>query len=374
LQAFLLDTDIFTTKANQEHRSKLSLSTAMTLPGNTDKEKLDALCEKTYKEQIIWFLNAYWHKHEDQAERMWDFCHKCAELDLEQHEEGSALDEVSAHRFLELFKETMTVREMRAKLRESGALGEGRVPRVPITHILIFRYNIDWKYLVNASQGDNKEDIEKAQRMLEQVQQAYQRADERANEAAQAVTEAESREAASQRAEVEAKEREDEARAAKAELESALSELHAQEDAYNSKTALLEKKSEEGGVVSRNKAKAELAQHLGEDPLPLRKAKITQQAAVKKAERTAQAAADSRAAAAEATKRATEAKNESIKAKEAAEAAVAEAAEKVKEAEDYLQEVKSRPGQAQGALWWIERELHEAKAYKPERLGGYRKQ
>merc|ERR1712014_382166 len=170
-----------------------------------------------------------------------------------------------------------------------------------------------------------------------------------------------------------AKAAEEEARAAQAELEAALKELKEQEDAYNSKTAALQKKSEEGGVVSRNKAKAELAQHLEEDPLPLRKAKITQEAAVKKAERTAQAAADSRTAAAEATKRATEAKNESIKAKQAAEAALAEASEKVKEAEDYLQEVKSRPGQAQGALWWIERELHEAKAYKPERLGGYRK-
>ena len=27
----------------------------------------------------------------------------------------------------------------------------------------------------------------------------------------------------------------------------------------------------------------------------------------------------------------------------------------------------------QGALWWIERELHEAKAYLPESKGGYRK-
>ena len=53
-----------------------------------------------------------------------------------------------------------------------------------------------------------------------------------------------------------------------------------QEDAYATKTATLTKKSEEGGVVSRNKAKNELAQHLAEDPLPLRQAKITAEAAV----------------------------------------------------------------------------------------------
>merc|ERR1711975_199919 len=71
---------------------------------------------------------------------------------------------------------------------------------------------------------------------------------------------------------------------AKAELEAALAELKAQEDAYNAKTEELKQKSEGGGVAAL-RAKNELAQHLGEDPLPLRRAKITQEAALKKAER-----------------------------------------------------------------------------------------
>ena len=50
---------------------------------------------------------------------------------------------------------------------------------------------------------------------------------------------------------------------------SALAEVQAQESARDNKTADLTKKSEEGGAVSRNKAKAELAAHLAEDPLPL---------------------------------------------------------------------------------------------------------
>ena len=58
--------------------------------------------------------------------------------------------------------------------------------------------------------------------------------------------------------------------------------LQEQEDAYARKTEELKQKSEEGGLVSRNKAKNELAQHLGEDPLPLRRAKITTEAATKK--------------------------------------------------------------------------------------------
>jgi len=346
----------------------------MSLPGATDKEKLDALCQKCYKDQFIWFLNAFWHKIEDQAEKLWAFKHKCEELDIENHEAGNALDEVNAHRFLEIFNETMTVREMRASLRSTGALGESERPKkVPVTHILIFRFGVDWKYLVNAPQGDNKEEIEKAQRMLKEVQQAYEASNARATEAAEAVVEAERRVAASKAAEVEAAKREQEAHAAKAELEAALAELHALEEAYKQKTEELTRKSETGGVVSKNKAKAELAQHLAEDPLPLRKAKITQEAAVKKAERATQAAAEARTAAAEATQRATEAQEECKRTKAAAEQALAAAKQKLKEAEDYLQEVKSRPGQAQGAIWWIERELHEAKAYKPESKGGYRK-
>jgi len=346
----------------------------MSLPGNNDLDKLNALCQKTHKEQIVWFLNAFWHKFgEAEAERLWDFKHKCDELDLQNHENGNSLDELNAHRFLEHFKETMTVREMRTKLKETGAIGEGRLSAVPVTHILVFRYDVDWHYLVNASQGDNKEEIEKAQRLLEAVQSAFREAENRASEAARALVEAESREAASHRAVADAKAREEELRLAKIELEAALAELKAQEDAYNNKKADLERKSEEGGVVSRNKAKAELAQHLAEDPLPLRKAKITQEAAVKKAERATVAAAEARTAAEEAVRRATEAKEESRRAKAAAEAALAQAREKVGEAEAYLQEVKSRPGQAQGAIWWIERELHEAKKYKPVSKGGVAK-
>jgi len=84
-------------------------------------------------------------------------------------------------------------------------------------------------------------------------------------------------------------------RTAQEELEAALADVKAQEEAYNNRTQELKAKSEEGGLVQRNKAKNELAQHLGEDPLPLRRAKITLEAAVKKADRAtkvAQEAAD----------------------------------------------------------------------------------
>jgi len=282
------------------------------------------------------------------------------------------LDELQAHRLLESFDETMTVREMRTYLRQHGAIGD-RVKSVPLTHWWIAKYGEDWEKLVNASQGDNKEELEEAQRRLDAVQAAFEAAAQRAKEAAAAVQEAKQREAEAHAAADLAKQREAESHAAKAELEAALAELKAQEDAYNNKTQELKQKSEEGGVVSRNRAKVQLDAHLAEDPLPLRRAKITQEAAVKKAERATKAAAEATAASEAAAAEAAKATQRSLDAKQAAEDAVQAAHVEVKAAEDYLQEVKSKPGQAFGAIWWIERELIEAKKYMPTSKGGIAK-
>jgi len=83
---------------------------------------------------------------------------------------------------------------------------------------------------------------------------------------------------------------------------------------------------------------------LKEDPLPLRKAKITTEAAERKADKVR---APFRAA------------------REAAEAAEDEARRRLDEAEAFLNEIKKKPGQAYGALWWIDRELQEQRKYLP---------
>jgi len=50
-----------------------------------------------------------------------------------------------------------------------------------------------------------------------------------------------------------------------------------------------------------------------------------------------------------------------------------DAARKVAEAEAYLEEVKRRPGSPHGAIWWMERELHEKKKFLPSSKGGVSK-
>jgi len=316
------------------------------LVGKNEQEKLADLCTRTHKDQVVWFLNAFWNELQGEAEKLWTWKFKCDELDLQNHELGSGLDELNAHRFLEHFNEPMTVRELRESLRATGAISDqGRLKLVPITHILIFKFKVDWKELVNRSQGDNREEMEAAQKLLNEVLALFAEAQARQKEALAK--------------EAEARREEAPFKAAQEEVEKALSEVHKQESEYHGKINDCKRRSEEGGVVQRNKAKAELAQLQAEDPLPLSRAKITLEAARKRAEKT-------RAPFEAATKIAEAART-------IADEALAKARAKVKEAEDYLNEVKSRPGQPYGALWWIDRELHEAKAYKPESKGGYRK-
>jgi len=342
-----------------------------TTMSSPNSQKLAELCTKTYKEQAIWVLNGYWDEFgEREAETVWGHVHLISELDLARKAEGCALDELQAHRFLERLNETLTVQAMREKLRATGAITQ-QVKMVALLHYLIFKYDLDFNVLVNAPQG-SKEEIEKAQRMLDEVIAAFEECERKNQEATEALREAQAREAESRRRENEARQREEELQAAKAELEEALREVQAQEDAYNAKTDQLKRASEAGGLVQRNKAKNELAQHLAGDPLPLRKAKITQEAAVNKADRAAKAAAESRRNAEEAARQAANARAQSEQAKEAAEEAVEEARRKVAEAEAYFEEAKNK-GVPKGAMWFMERELHERKAFLPTAKGGYAK-
>jgi len=331
----------------------------MALTGSTDNDKLNSLISRSYKDQSIWFLNAFWDQHSGEAERIWSYANKCNELDLEKHELGNGLDEVRAHKFLEGFGETLTVMAMREKLRQTGAIAQSDRPKlVPITHYLLFRYNVNWHTLVNTS-GDNSEEIAEAQRLLDQVIASFQESDRQAKLAREAENEARKQEEAARKEEAPFK-------AAQEEVDAALAEVKTQEDARNAKTEQLKRQSEEGGVVQQNKAKNLLAQHLQEDPLPLRKAKVTLEASLKKAERA-------RAPFEAATKRAEEARKLAEQARHRADEAVEDSRRKVKEAENFLEEVKRKPGTPHGAIWWIERQLNEQKKFLPERLGGTRK-
>jgi len=369
-----------------------------------ENAKLQVICGKSYRDQAVWFLNCFWLDFaEREAETLWQYVLKSNELDLEHHENGSALDEMRAHVFLEKFDETLTVRDMRDKLRSTGAIGQNERPKtVPLTHYLLYKYNADWRKLIDEGrQGGNKEEMAKAERLLAEVQAAFRESEAKASAARAALIEAQKTESAAVSRENEAKAREADAvareneareaeapfKAAQEEVAAALAEVHAQEAEYNGKIADCERRSTTGGVVQQNKAKAELAQLKAEDPLPLRKAKITLEAAEKRAakarapfEAATAIATEARTAASQARQQASQAREAasraaqaSADAKNAAEAALEAAAARLQEAQAYLEEVKSKPGASYGAIWWIDRELYEQRKYLPVSRGGIAK-
>jgi len=220
---------------------------------------------------------------------------------------------------------------LREKLRGTGAIAQSERPKlVPLTHYLLFRYEVDWRWLVN-TKGDNSAELKKAQHLVDEVSTAFAESDRQAKLAREA---------------------EAPFKAAQEELEAAVADCKKQEDDYNHRADTLRRQSEEGSTVQQSKAKALLASHLQEDPLPLRKSKITLEAARKKAEKARAPFEAARIKADEANERARKA---------------------LEEAEAYLEEVKKKPGTPHGGIWWLERELHEKKAFMPERLGGYKK-
>ncbi|MES1910010.1 MAG: hypothetical protein MHM6MM_002678 [Cercozoa sp. M6MM] len=361
---------------------------------------------KNHWDQAKWVLNAFWNDGlAEEADSVYGYAEKFVELD-DAAEDGNELDEFESHRFLEQTDGAITVLALRKKLREIDLDFNGKMALV---EFLVFRYNLDVTALVTRPQSSNGAALQEAETRLKKVQEAFavasqarkasveaelfavEKAKEARAEAAAAAEEAEkasAAEAVAKAAADEAQAAEDVAKAAEAEVQQAVDALKAEEDAYNGKIAELEAKSTDSsiGIVTRNRAAAELAQVKSEDPLPLRRAKITQESALKRqrkvtkiasdaadnARSTAQAAGAAAAKSAAAAKQSAAAAAAAEEAASAAKAAAAEAAAKLeaaqnelKEAEAYLEEVKAMPGNAEGTIFILEKQMHEAAKFMP---------
>jgi len=384
--------------------------------------KFKELTSMHYAAQAKWFLNGFWDAGMDKDhESVWKFTQKFMELDPKK-KEGCELDEFWAHKFLESLGETLTVIQLRDKLRKIDMDCNGRMA---LLEYLAFKYSKSVKEVIDAPQGGNQKEIDEAAEKLQAVQDAFVEVQSQLDQQTQALKEQKEAEEnarrtleRSKRAEQEAKTAletqriaeensekalqivqlaEETVRKAESELKAAVDDLNTQESTYKNQISKLEEKSKDpnGSTVSKNKAASELAILRGEDPLPLRKAKITQEAALRKVEKERKIA---EAATAAAAKKRQEAKDATAaaqtKAQEAQEAAFA-AEESAKEAEsktlaleeqkvrveeayrdveakvieatDYLNEVKKKGGVAKGAIWWMERELKEAQKYMPKK-------
>eukprot|EP00483_Globobulimina_turgida_P002726 UN02731 len=193
------------------------------------QENLKLFCvvgrDYNYKKQAIFFLNAYWTEHGKNAEDVWQFILTANELDKKKGDTGHCLDEFEAHRFLEKFGQTLTVVAMRQELKKIDIDSDNHMS---LLEYFVYHYNLDIDTLMTRPQGVNEE-VEKAE----------------------------------------------------AALESVLAEIAKMEK----KKAKLSRKAKKGGVKGKA-AQNELDQITASDPMPIRKALVTAQAAVRRAQKS----------------------------------------------------------------------------------------
>jgi len=311
--------------------------------GMTDSlmTQFQAIQKKTFREQAVWFMNGFWcdgpnfMEHEDKREKMWGYV-----VGMEQlHKDGAAgneLDEFKAHQFLEKSDMHMTVAKMRAVMKE---IDLDFNKSISMTEFLIFHYKCKMIDVVNAPQAADPaaaKRIAAAKIAVNAAQTSCASAAEAEKASMKAANEAQTAEAAAQKA---------------------LEELEAQQKALDDAKAALQVQIDDDAVsnTKKMKAKIQLAGLESKDPLPLDRAKITQGAAVRKLKK---------------------AKKKAVKAAEAASAAVKKAEADMAVAEQMLQaEMKKATGGGQGELWWMQRELDEAKKYmSPAQLRKLEKQ
>jgi len=221
-----------------------------------------------YSDQLVWFLNGFWADCKgEKAEMFYQAYRKFVELDKQSDkkkgEAGNELDHFWAAVLLEKFDTALTATARKEALREMDQDQNGNMSLI---EYLTWKTGVDIKAVAEAPQGDNQEALKKAQAEMDAIMaqvEELQKVIARLEEEKAKLPEL------------------------KAALEKAIAELKAEQDAYNKKCADLQAKIDNPSTSGMQKAKAsnELAQLQSEDPLPLRRAKITQEAALRKVQK-----------------------------------------------------------------------------------------
>lgn len=123
--------------------------------------------KRSYKEQGIFFLNAMWNDvgAEEAAEKVWEWRLTFDQLDLEGNQGGHDLDDFQAARFLEKHGQTMTVVERRTALKN---IDVDNNKRMGLMEWLVHHYKVNIDTLMERPQGTNEE-VGKAEAALKEV-------------------------------------------------------------------------------------------------------------------------------------------------------------------------------------------------------------
>lgn len=333
-----------------------------------------------FRDQAVWFLNSTdCGKDESMSEEVWNMQHECDRLDKKKGEKGSYLDEFSAHRLLESHNDPLTISEMRNALRNLETDCDTR--KVTLSELLIYKYKVDWRKAVSQKFID----LEKQRQAEDKLAKAKVSLEEAITSSKQAETDVEQMKVMEENALAEEKQSaeavEDSKNAEKLFVEAqnaanvSLEELETQEKNTRLKIQKLKHLQTDPklGIVKRNKAKAELDIMLSADPLPLRTAKISQEASVKKlkkaTERARKAKKDAELCLQKsqlAREEAKRARVEALKTAKIAESKIPEARNALEEVQYALDRLISDQKSGKGTIFYLEKELQEAKRYLPK--------
>eukprot|EP00013_Stygamoeba_regulata_P018161 CAMPEP_0177676054 /NCGR_PEP_ID=MMETSP0447-20121125/27559_1 /TAXON_ID=0 /ORGANISM="Stygamoeba regulata, Strain BSH-02190019" /LENGTH=328 /DNA_ID=CAMNT_0019184541 /DNA_START=38 /DNA_END=1020 /DNA_ORIENTATION=- len=266
-----------------------------------DNAKFAELCKLPYKRQALWFLNGYWNDvvNPDTATTIWNWTREFVRLENlstnPRGEEGNELDQFWSAKFLEDNDVAMTQNARKEALRSIDVDHNGRMSLI---EYLIWKFKKSVADCANAPQGSLTPE---QQRELDECQDALVRLGEALERLRQA--------------EVDLKAEQEELKSTQVQPSPPASQqthscglgvctscpparplsLHgwgvdafeAEERKYKAECDRLKGLSEDQAVssVQRSKANVQLQQLLAEDPLPLRKAKITQEAVVRRVQK-----------------------------------------------------------------------------------------
>jgi len=206
------------------------------------KDEFFKLTRMLYIAQAKWFLNGFWKEGlSEEGENVWKYTHKFIELD-KRKKEGNELDEFEAHKFLESLGETLTIIQLREKLRQIDLDANGKMA---LLEYLCFKYKKTVPQVIDSPQGDNQEEIDEAQAKLQAVQDALDDVQRKRDQAKQAVLDLQRSEEESRRREEEVKRQEALVRQAESELQAAVDDLKVQEQAKKNRIDDLTRKSQD---------------------------------------------------------------------------------------------------------------------------------
>lgn len=295
-----------------------------------------------HTEQAKWWLDCYWDEGaKANADQIWDYTHTFMAMDKKLQSKGRQLDQFEAQQFFEKIGETLTGQELRAQIQIRK---DDNSHNISLLEFLLYKYQVGCADKLVQTPDHVKAKMKETADKLESLREFLAKLREEKMNLEEAINE----QTAAKKVLMEAK----------VEADGSLTQLQNEKSAHQNKLESLEGmiSNEDASTVARNKARAEYAQLLAQDSLPIRKGEITMKAALRKVDTETKKVA-AKSAATDANRVEVEKAEIDVQTK---------VSEAMAEIEKYgaLKSDDSSPGM----LWWMQREIKEAEKFLPDKL------